>query len=172
MRGHAIASGTALLAASQRWRSRERRYRPLTPRRNPVPLTQLATELRLSSARALRQLEASVKPVAASNARMDEVQRLAGIVRQLGQAPVSIETMNAAIADAGASAGRASVGAPRRHWPGERLPITEEEREWLEMPDVGAEILPDCDWAAIDEQPDGEDKSMGARIPSLDEPKA
>ncbi|WP_374604794.1 hypothetical protein [Niveibacterium sp.] len=103
---------------------------------------------------------------------MDEVQRLAGIVRQLGQAPVSIETMNAAIADAGASAGRASVGAPRRHWPGERLPITEEEREWLEMPDVGAEILPDCDWAAIDEQPDGEDKSMGARIPSLDEPKA
>ncbi|MBB4011317.1 hypothetical protein [Niveibacterium umoris] len=103
---------------------------------------------------------------------MDKIQRLASIIRRVGQTPVSIEMMNAAFADAGASAGRASAGAPRRHWPGARLPITAEERAWLDMPDVGAEILPDCDWVAIDEQPDDEDKSMGARIPSPDEPKA
>ena len=80
MRGRAKAKRT-LLKIEQRCRGRERRYRALTPRRHPEPLSHWVTQLRLSIARARRQIDASLNLVEASNARIDEFHRLAAMVR-------------------------------------------------------------------------------------------
>lgn len=87
---------------------------------------------------------------------------MAGIVRRSGQPPVSIEAMNATIADAGASAAGKSPDGARKHWPRKGLPLTAEERAWLDMHDVGEEILPDDQWADLGEELDKRDRAMEA----------
>lgn len=171
LRGRSKACRAALPEARERWRSRELRYRPLTRKRHLEPLSLLVTQLRLSIARSRRQIDASLDFVEASNAHIDEVQRLAGIARRWGNKPVSIEAMNAAIADAGAAAGGASVKRPRQHWPQRPLPTNAEEQEWLDMPAVGMEILPDDDWVSRCEPPAEEDENVEEQPPSPDTSK-
>ncbi len=76
--------------------------------------------------------------------------------------------MNEAIGDAGEAAGGASVKRPRQHWPRRPLPITAEEQEWLDMPDVGREIQPDDDWVAPSDPRTEEDESVEEQPPSPD----
>lgn len=128
------------------------RYRPLRPCRVVRPLSIAATQLHLSAGCAVRTLDEVLHAVDASNARLDSVERLRGYLFRAERPPVSIEQMNAAIAECGAGfqavngdhdpspvLNSAVEGLPSH----EGAPRPDEERTWLDMPDVGAEMLKD-----------------------------
>lgn len=103
MRRQKLAEVLALARRNPLSMSRERRYRPLSPRRHVMPLSDALMQLRLSMARAHHTVDASLEAVSTSNMRIEKLESLAGIARRKGQATVSIEEMNNAIACAGAS---------------------------------------------------------------------